>query len=65
MEHNGLNEISVFAVCQHTHLAGRTVRTRHFRDGRELPPILSEPNYDFNFQQTRILPAPVKVLAVS
>ena len=37
----------------HSHLAGRKMRLRHLRDGRELPPILSDESYDFNFQRSR------------
>jgi len=34
----------------HSHLAGREMRLRHLRGGRELPLILEDNNYDFNFQ---------------
>ena len=34
----------------HSHLAGREMRLRHVRDGRELPLILEDSNYDFNYQ---------------
>jgi hypothetical protein len=37
------------------------MKLRHFQDGLELPPILSDSNYDFAFQQAHILPTPVKV----
>ena len=34
----------------HSHLAGRQMRLRHIRKGKELPVILQDNNYDFNFQ---------------
>lgn len=37
----------------HSHLAGRQIRLRHVRDGLELPTILQDNNYDFNFQASR------------
>jgi len=35
----------------HTHLTGRQIIFHHYRNGTELPPILSEPYYDFNYQE--------------
>ncbi|XP_076872509.1 DBH-like monooxygenase protein 1 homolog [Brachyhypopomus gauderio] len=43
--------VRVFAVLLHAHLAGRAVRTRHFRGVVELPPLASDDNFDFNFQE--------------
>ena len=54
--------IKVFQVFLHTHLTGREIHVRHFRNGKELSPIASDTNYDFNYQQARILPEPVTVL---
>ena len=64
MNDAGVSEIWVYAVSQHSHLAGRSIRTRHFRNGVELQEIISEKSYDFNFQQTRLLPKPVRILPV-
>ena len=64
MNDAGVSEIWVFAVGHHSHLAGRSIRTRHFRNGVEMPEILSEKTYDFNFQQYRLLPKPVRILPV-
>ncbi|KAK3586455.1 hypothetical protein CHS0354_001838 [Potamilus streckersoni] len=50
-----LKEIKVFGVLHHAHLLGRTIKTRHFRNGTELPPLTTDSNYDFNFQETRLL----------
>ncbi|KAK3506741.1 hypothetical protein QTP70_021776 [Hemibagrus guttatus] len=43
--------IQVFAVLLHAHLAGRAIRTRHFRHQVELPPLSSDHQFDFNFQE--------------
>ncbi|XP_037081749.1 DBH-like monooxygenase protein 1 [Pollicipes pollicipes] len=45
--------VTVFAALPHTHLLGHQVRLRHFRRGVELPPIVRDDNYDFNYQQLR------------
>ena len=45
--------VKVLSGVLHSHLAGRKMRLRHLRDGRELPPILSDESYDFNFQRSR------------
>ena len=37
----------------HSHLSGRQIRLRHIRQGQELPIILEDNNYDFNFQASR------------
>ncbi|KAK3586459.1 hypothetical protein CHS0354_001843 [Potamilus streckersoni] len=50
-----MTEIKVFGIFQHSHLLGTAIKTRHFRNGRELPPVATEPHYDFDFQETRIL----------
>ncbi len=42
--------IHIFATLLHEHVAGRAIKTRHVRDGVELPNILSDRYYDFNFQ---------------
>jgi len=38
------------------------MKLRHFRNGKELPWILNDPHYDFDFQQNAHLPAEVTVL---
>ncbi|CAL8124866.1 unnamed protein product [Orchesella dallaii] len=48
-------EVNIFAAYLHTHLAGRGVRALHFRGNKELPWIISDDNYNFDYQQTRIL----------
>ncbi|CAG7820541.1 unnamed protein product, partial [Allacma fusca] len=48
--------INVFTLILHSHLAGRKMKLRQFRNGFELPWWAYDNNYDFNFQQNRILP---------
>ncbi|KAF4092099.1 hypothetical protein AMELA_G00017020 [Ameiurus melas] len=43
--------VQVFGVLLHAHLAGRAIRTRHFRQQVELPPLSSDEHFDFNFQE--------------
>ncbi|KAL9979555.1 hypothetical protein ACROYT_G017233 [Oculina patagonica] len=47
--------INVFAALLHTHLAGRAIWTKHVRNGKELPEIGRDNNYDFNFQDIQVL----------
>ncbi|ODM89911.1 DBH-like monooxygenase protein 1 [Orchesella cincta] len=47
--------ISVFAAFLHTHTSGRGVRFQHFRGNEELPWISSDDNFNFNYQQVRLL----------
>ncbi|XP_063889884.1 DBH-like monooxygenase protein 1 [Scylla paramamosain] len=54
--------IKVFQLFLHAHLLGRGLTVRHIRDGRELPVISQDLNYDFNYQQGRRLPQEVTVL---
>ncbi|XP_069987575.1 DBH-like monooxygenase protein 1 homolog [Penaeus vannamei] len=43
--------IKVYQILPHAHIIGRSIRVRHFRDGKELPPLAVDDYYDFNFQQ--------------
>jgi hypothetical protein len=54
--------IKLVSVVLHSHLAGKKIRVRHIREGRELPRIAEDNNYDFSYQQSRILPHEVAVL---
>ncbi|CAG0892814.1 unnamed protein product [Darwinula stevensoni] len=47
--------IHIFSGLLHSHLLGRKMRARIFRDGEELPWILHDEHYDFNYQQSRVL----------
>lgn len=46
--------IQILNGVLHSHLAGRKMRLRHIRNGVELPTILQDNHYDFNFQASRI-----------
>ncbi|XP_023716021.1 MOXD1 homolog 1 isoform X2 [Cryptotermes secundus] len=54
--------IKLVSVVLHSHLAGKKIRVRHIREGRELPRIAEDNSYDFSYQQSRILPHEVAVL---
>lgn len=54
--------INVVSVLLHSHLAGRKLQLRHIRGDNELAPIAQDNHYDFNYQQSRLLPQEVKVL---
>ncbi|XP_029532799.1 DBH-like monooxygenase protein 1 homolog [Oncorhynchus nerka] len=49
------NGVRVFAVLMHAHLAGRAIRTRHFREQEELQPLSHDEEFDFNFQEFQLL----------
>ncbi|XP_023210778.1 DBH-like monooxygenase protein 1, partial [Centruroides sculpturatus] len=42
--------IKIFGFLLHTHLLGKKVIVRHFRNGEELIPLAKDLNYDFNYQ---------------
>ena len=46
--------IKIISGILHSHLAGRKMRLRHIRRGIELPVILEDMHYDFNYQASRI-----------
>ena len=54
--------IKLLSVVLHSHLAGKKLRLRHIRKGRELPPVVEDANYDFKYQQARVLRQEVSVL---
>jgi len=54
--------INVFNILLHSHLAGRKLKLRHFRDGEELPWLSSDDNYNFDYQQNRPLLEEIKIL---
>lgn len=47
--------ITLFNALLHSHLSGRKLKLRHFRDGVELPWPNYDDHYDFNYQQNRVL----------
>ncbi|XP_064118161.1 DBH-like monooxygenase protein 1 isoform X2 [Macrobrachium nipponense] len=47
--------IRIFQGLLHAHLLGRAIAVRHIRNGVELPTVFKDMNYDFNYQQQRVL----------
>ncbi len=56
--------VTVFAHLLHTHSAGTSVNIRHLRGARELRPIATDSNYDFNFQELRLMKQPANLRPV-
>ncbi|XP_042889305.1 DBH-like monooxygenase protein 1 [Penaeus japonicus] len=54
--------ISVFQGLLHTHLLGKDITVRQIRNGRELPIVFQDKNYDFNYQQARVLSEEMTIL---
>lgn len=55
LDHEMPSGIRVFAVLMHSHLAGRAIRTRHFRHQEELQLLAQDDEFDFNFQEFQYL----------
>lgn len=59
--------ITLFGALLHTHLAGKTVELRHFRETeecggtQELEPIEQNLNYDVDYQQVNLFPKQTEV----
>lgn len=54
--------ISMYAMLLHSHNAGKQIRLQHFRGQTELPWVISDENYSFNYQQWRILTRETKII---
>ncbi|XP_076680206.1 MOXD1 homolog 1-like [Andrena cerasifolii] len=54
--------INVVSVALHSHLAGRRLSLKHIRQGKELPRIVQDNHFDFEYQQSHTLGKEVKVL---
>ena len=54
--------VTAYNAFLHAHTSARGMRIRHFRDGVELPWMISDENYDFNYQTNRRFPQEVKIL---
>ncbi|KAG0721914.1 MOXD1 1 [Chionoecetes opilio] len=54
--------VSVFQGVLHSHLLGASLVLRHIRNGQELPVILQDMKYDFNYQSTRVLKEEIRLL---
>uniref|UniRef100_H2ZI51 Copper type II ascorbate-dependent monooxygenase C-terminal domain-containing protein n=1 Tax=Ciona savignyi TaxID=51511 RepID=H2ZI51_CIOSA len=56
MADNSVPNIKVIAGMLHSHLLGIRMKLRHiYQNGTEAAPILRDNNYDFNYQEFRIL----------
>ncbi|XP_045193607.2 DBH-like monooxygenase protein 1 homolog [Mercenaria mercenaria] len=58
---SNLTEVKIIGALQHSHLLGVAMKTRHYRNGVELKPLMTDPHYDFDFQEVRMLPKEVPV----
>lgn len=56
--------IQVFAAVLHAHSMSRKIQLRHIRNGKEMAPIVLDRGFDFNYQEYRVLAAPVRILPV-
>lgn len=54
----------MFAVLLHAHLAGRGIRLRHFRKGKEMKLLAYDDDFDFNFQEFQYLKEEQTILPV-
>ncbi|XP_015598813.1 MOXD1 homolog 1 [Cephus cinctus] len=54
--------INVVSVVLHAHLAGKRLGLKHIRQGKELPRIVQDNHFDFNYQQSHTLDEEVKIL---
>ena len=50
--------VTVYAHMLHTHGTGKKVNIHHFRGIRELPHIATDANFDYNFQEVRLMKEP-------
>lgn len=48
--------IKIVSVLLHAHMAGRKLKLRHIRGNQELPVVAQENQYDYRYQQSRIVP---------
>ncbi|XP_023665921.2 DBH-like monooxygenase protein 1 homolog [Paramormyrops kingsleyae] len=55
LEHEMPSGIRIFAVLMHSHLAGRAIKVRHFRNKDELQHLAQDDEFDFNFQELQSL----------
>ncbi|XP_034951630.1 MOXD1 homolog 1 [Chelonus insularis] len=54
--------VNVVSVVLHSHMAGRRMSLKHIREGNELPHIVKENHFDFNYQQSHSVKEEVKIL---
>ena len=58
-------KVNVFGTFLHAHLAARQITARHFRNGKELDMIDADRNYDFNYQQYKMMGKPLELKPVT
>ncbi|OQV17374.1 DBH-like monooxygenase protein 1 [Hypsibius exemplaris] len=54
--------IYIFSGMPHMHNRGRILRARHFRGKKELPPLLNNRNFEFNYQTFTDISPPRQIL---
>ena len=54
--------INVISVMLHAHRAGQRLGIRHLRGNQELPRLVQDNHYDFDYQQSHTLDREVKIL---
>ncbi|KAK2589072.1 hypothetical protein KPH14_001907 [Odynerus spinipes] len=54
--------VNVVSVVLHSHLAGRRLSLKHIRNGKELPRIVQDNHFDFEYQQSHTLEKEVNIL---
>jgi hypothetical protein len=54
--------LNIIGGLLHTHLTGRKVRLLHYRNGIQLPNILSDEHFDFNYQDYKHVDKPTVIL---
>ena len=54
--------VYVYSWNPHMHLFGKSLVTEHYRCGQKIGTIGEIDNFDFDFQQTYILPRPIRIL---
>ena len=57
--------VTVYAHMLHTHGTGKKVNIHHFRGTEELPHIATDANFDYNFQEVRLMKDPANLRPVS
>lgn len=55
----------MFSYFLHSHLLGRKIQIDWYRDGQHVGVFASDQNYDFNFQENRLLDSYKTILPVS
>ena len=54
--------MNAVSVVLHSHLAGRKMSLKHIRQGKELPNIVRENHFDFDYQQSHTLDGEVRIM---